>query len=81
MILMSLDVSVARPVEIDFTGRTAQNKASLWCLNAETIIANNEFDTGLPQVTVTQETLDDFGPNYEIMLPPHSMTVLEWEIQ
>ncbi|MGB2864689.1 MAG: hypothetical protein WBC05_15285 [Sedimentisphaerales bacterium] len=81
LILMSLDVSIARPVEIAFAGRPAQNKASLWRLSAETITANNEFEAGQPQVTVVKDTLNDFGPDYKIMLPPHSMTVLEWEVQ
>jgi len=78
---MSLDVSSARPVEIAFAGRPAQNKASLWCMSTETIIANNEFEADRPQVTVARETLNDFGPDYKIILPPHSMTVLEWEVQ
>jgi len=78
---MSLDVSTARPVEIAFAGRPVQNKASLWRLSAEKITAGNEFEAGPPQVAVAQETLNDFGPGYKIMLPPHSMTVLEWEIQ
>jgi len=81
LILMSLDVSTARPVEIAFAGRPVQNKASLWRLSAEKITAGNEFEAGPPQVAVAQETLNDFGPGYKIMLPPHSMTVLEWEIQ
>ena len=81
LILMSLDVSVARPVEIAFAGRPAQNKALLWRLSAETITANNEFETGRPQVAVTQEMLNGFDQGHEIMLPPHSMTVLEWEVQ
>ena len=81
LILMSLDVSVARPVEIAFAGKPVQNKVSLWRMRAETITANNEFETGRPQVIVAQETLNDFGQNYKIMLPPHSMTVLEWEIR
>ena len=78
---MSLDVSVAHPVEIIFAGKMVQNKASLWRTSAETIIANNEFETGRPQVTVTQETLNNFGPDHKITLPPHSMTVIEWEVQ
>jgi hypothetical protein len=78
---MCLDVSSARPVEIAFGGKLVQNKASLWRMSAETITANNEFETGRPQVSVTQETLSNFGPGYEIMLPAHSMTVLEWEVQ
>src|SRR4030042_1101752 len=81
LILMSLDVSSARPVEIAFAGRPVQNKASLWRMIAEKITANNEFEVGRPQVEVAQETLNDFGPGYKIMLPPHSMTVLEWEVQ
>ena len=81
LILMSLDVSIARPVEIAFAGRPVQNKASLWRMSAESITANNEFETGRPQVTVDEQKLNDFGPGYNIMLPPHSMTVLEWEVR
>jgi alpha-L-arabinofuranosidase len=81
LILISLDVSEARPVEIAFAGRAEQNKASLWRMSAEKITANNEFEVKEPQVTVVQETLNDFGPNYKMILPPHSMTVLEWEMQ
>jgi len=79
LILMSLDVSVARSVEIAFAGRAVRDEAVLWRLSAETITANNEFEAGLPQVTVARETLNDFGPGHEMILPPHSMTVLEWE--
>jgi len=78
---MSLDVSEARPVEIAFAGSPAQNKALLWRMSADSITASNEFETGRPQVTVDEETLNDFGPGYNIMLPPHSMTVLEWEVR
>jgi hypothetical protein len=78
---MSLDVSVARPVEIAFAGRPVRNKASLWRMSAEKITANNEFETDRPQVAVAQETLNDFAPGHKITLPPHSMTVLEWEVR
>jgi len=81
LILMSLDVSVTRPVEIVFAGEPEQNKASLWRMSSEKITANNEFENSEPQVTVTQETLNDFRTCHKMMLPPYSMTVLEWEIQ
>jgi len=81
LVLISLDVSAARQVEIAFAGRPIQNKASLWRMSADTITANNEFEAGKPQVVVTQETLNDFGSGNKIVLPPHSMTVLEWEVQ
>ncbi|HCO95769.1 MAG TPA: hypothetical protein DIU00_17790 [Phycisphaerales bacterium] len=81
LILMSLDVSSARPVEIAFAGRAVRDEAATWRLNADTITANNEFEVGLPQVTVSRDTLNSFGPGYEMILPPHSMIVLEWEVR
>ena len=79
LILISLDVSTARPVEIAFAGRAVRDEAVIWRLSADTITANNEFEVGLPQVTVTRDTLNGFSPDYEMILQPHSMTVLEWE--
>jgi alpha-L-arabinofuranosidase len=81
LILMSLDVSVARPIEIVFAGKPVQNKASLWRMSAEKITANNEFENPEPQVTVSQETLNNFSTGQKITLSPYSMAVFEWEVQ
>jgi alpha-L-arabinofuranosidase len=81
LILMNLDVSIARPVEIVFAGMPVQNKAPLWRMSADKITANNEFENPEPQIKVSQETINDFSTGQKITLPPYSMAVLEWEVQ
>ncbi len=81
LILISLDVSTPRPIIVKFAGKVADAKATSWTLAAETITANNEFETSQPQVEATTDGLQEFASGSRIMLPPHSMKVLSWEVE
>ena len=57
-----------------------ENKAAkAWRLAADSIAANNEYETGEPQVKIAEETINNFSSGSEIKLPPHSMLVLKWQ--
>jgi alpha-L-arabinofuranosidase len=81
LILISLDVSRPRSVIVKFAGKVAYGKATSWAMTADTITANNEFETGQPQVEVTKDVLREFSSGSRVTLPPHSMKALSWEVE
>jgi hypothetical protein len=81
LILISLDVTRPRPVIIEFAGQVTDGKATTWLLSADSITANNEFEAGQPQVEATTDVLTGFSGGARIVLPPHSMKVLSWEVE
>jgi len=79
LILVSLDTSQSRPIEVQFDGDVAENKAKEWLLTADKIADNNEFETPEPQVQVIERTIDEFRSGWRWTLPPFSMLALSWE--
>jgi len=80
LILVSLDVSDEQVVEVRFDGKV-RAKAKSWLMSGDSITANNEFETGAPQVKVAHKEFEGFGSGSKLELPPHSMTVVEWQIR
>ena len=54
LILVSLDTSRPRTVDIEFKGRVVGNRARQWRLAADRISANNEYEAGDAQVKVVE---------------------------
>ena len=81
LILISLDTSQARPVELKFDGEADGGRARSWLLAADSITANNEYEAGAPQVTVREEAVEHFRSGHRLSLPPHSMRVLRWTLK
>ena len=50
------------------------------CEGAKLIAANNEYETGEPQVKITEKTTGNFSSGSEIKMSAHSMLVLKWKI-
>jgi len=81
LILFNLDVSNARNVKVEFDGAAVGKKASVQWLASDSILANNEYEAGAPQVALSQETLTEFSSGQELKLPPHSMCSVSWEVK
>ena len=81
LILVSLDTATPRPIEVQFGGNAARNKAETWLLTAKAITDNNEFESPQPQVRVIEQTIDDFRSGWRGTLPPFAMFALAWETE
>ncbi len=81
LILVNLDTSVPRPVEIIFDGQPAADPAARWVLTSANIADNNEPEGGEPKVKVKEDTLAPFRSGQHVSLPPFSMTVLVWSLK
>ena len=79
LILVSLDTKTKRPVELKFDGEVAGGEARSWLLTADAVTDNNEYETGEPQVKLTQERIGDFRSGRRLTLPPFSVRVLVWK--
>ncbi|MFP4224671.1 MAG: hypothetical protein ACLFVN_11430 [Phycisphaeraceae bacterium] len=79
LVLISLDVSRPRPVEIAFAGDAAGGRAERWMLTADELDADNEPGHE-PEVAVQHEELTGFASGHALELPPFSMVVYEWSV-
>ncbi|MBI5723414.1 MAG: hypothetical protein HZA50_05610 [Planctomycetes bacterium] len=79
LILFNLDVSQPLPVIVRFAGQPKDGAATTWLLTADKITANNEYETGEPQVSTKEDAIKDFASGRKIVLPPFSMIGLSWE--
>ena len=80
LILVSLDTAKPRPVAVTFAGKPAPGSARSWLLTAEKISANNEYESGPPQVNVAESKFPDFAAGTRLSLPPFSMLALTWDV-
>jgi hypothetical protein len=81
LILFNLDTTRAHTVRLQLPGAVRGRTARSWRLAADSIAANNEYETGEPQVKIAEETMKNFTSGSEITLPPHSMLALKWDEQ
>lgn len=79
LILFNLDTTAAHTVKLTLPAAVRDGVAQAWRLAADSIAANNEYETGEPQVKVAEETIKDFASGSAIALPPHSMLALKWD--
>lgn len=79
LILFNFDTREARPVKLALPGAVKDKAARAWRLAADSIAANNEYETGDPQVRIAEETIRGFGSGCRLDLPAHSMLVVQWE--
>jgi hypothetical protein len=80
-VLVNLDTQRPHPVAVRFDGKATDDAATAWWLTAESIAANNEYETGEPQVAVRRERLGEFASGKVLELPPHSLVGLRWETE
>jgi len=81
LVLFNLDTKAARRVRLSFEGAAKGGAATAWRLAADSIAANNEPESGDPQVAIREERLDGFASGRAIDLPPHSMLGVRWETE
>ena len=78
LILINLSTSKAHAVSVSFAGQTVPGSAKSWILAADSITANNEFESAEAQVELREQPLDSFQSGWQDRLPPFSMRVLTW---
>ncbi len=79
LILFNFDTAQKHTVKLEIPGTALGRTAQAWRLAADSIAANNEYETGDPQVKIEEETINDFAAGRQIDLGPHSMLVLQWK--
>jgi hypothetical protein len=79
VILFNLDTRDAHRAKLHFPGAVKDGSAHAWQLTADSIAANNEYETGEPQVRIATSTIQDFANGKILDMPPHSMLAIEWE--
>ena len=73
LILMNVDVTMARDVTIKING-APKGTATQWRLNSAKTTDNNEWEVGdNPPVTVVENKIDGFKNGHTLALPVHSM--------
>lgn len=75
-VLFNLDLQQAQPVQLRLP-RLPLADGRLWTLTADAPDRTNETDDAVVPVA---QTLTDLGRNVTLTLPPHSLTVLEWQV-
>jgi hypothetical protein len=78
LILFNLDTRDAHLAKLHFPGAVKDGSAHAWQLTADSIAANNEYETGEPQVRIATSTIQDFANGKVLRLPPHSMLAIQW---
>ena len=81
LVVINLDVTQAHTTSVVFDGQVVGAKATSWLLTAQTITANNEFETDPPQVTLTQNAIDGFTSGSNLTVRPFSIIVLDWTLR
>ncbi|MGB1250316.1 MAG: hypothetical protein ACPG8W_06765 [Candidatus Promineifilaceae bacterium] len=76
VVLFNLNIDEAQTIILQ-TPRTPDSQALLHRLYSENIHHNNE---SAPVINIRTVPLADFSKSYELILPPHSVTVVEWGI-
>ncbi len=79
LILLNLSVDEKVPVKVEFSGEVRGGIATWTLLSADSVDANNERETGEPQVALREGSMQDFVSGRVLPLPPASLTTLSWE--
>ncbi len=81
LVLVNLDTQHKHPVTVEFAGTVKDKAAAAWWLSADSIAANNEYETGEPQVAIRDERIAAFASGKTLELPPHSLVGLTWQVE
>ncbi len=79
LILINYNLDEYKGVDVRFPEHVLNNRASSWLVSSDSPTNNNEFEVGdtLP-VTITTGTVNGFTNGAQVVMPPCSMQVLEW---
>lgn len=82
LIIINLDVASNQTVALHMPAHEmiASDTVQSWLLTSSAITNNNEFETGVPQVTLTSASVLDFTNGVQVTIPPFSMQCLSWQI-
>ena len=75
MIVINLDLEKSHSIKVK-TSASGSVAAKRWILAADQFAANNEFESGQPQVNILEDQVQVNEP-YE--MPPHSVMVMQWQ--
>lgn len=78
LVLINTDIKEPQTAILRFDGIPVDKKAALTVLEADSILADNEFETGAQQVLPRSMIIDSFESGHKLELPPHSIITLEW---
>ena len=81
LVLINLSTSKAHAISVNFAGKTVPGTARSWVLAADSIAANNEFESAEPQVELREESIESLQSGWQDRLPPFSMRVITWEAE
>jgi hypothetical protein len=82
LILLNLDVTNSQPVRLALDAILSDTPPAVaYTISADEITANNEYESGDPQVEVRRSELQRFRDGYGLTLPPHSMLAISWEVK
>lgn len=76
MIVINLDIDKDHQITIK-QSQTPSSSVKRWQLKADSFIANNEYETGDPQVTISEDQIQLDKP---LTVSSHGITVLQWQI-
>lgn len=65
-------------IKFDQSNESVKTTAKSWLLTADSIVSNNEPENALPQVQMTEATIEGFQSGIEITLPQHSLQAISW---
>lgn len=78
MILLNLEVESPVKAQLAFEGGVRDGSVQWSRLGADDINAHNEMESPHPQVEITSGQWKNFASGFQIVLPPHSLMVLQW---
>ncbi len=81
LVVLNLDVVETRSIELAFDGRAVGSAARVWTMQADRITANNEYETGTPQVTVQESRWTEFASGHKLQMAPFSLVALTWQVE
>lgn len=77
--LLNLEEIEPMSVKIDIAGHSVSTRGDLYQIAAESFLTLNNF--GVSPVKVKHQSLDEIGAEFTQVLPPHSATTLELNLQ
>ena len=81
LLIVNLDVARELAVTVRFQGDVVGASASSWLLSARSLTANNEYETGTPQVTLVRGEIRDFSAGTHLTCPACSIRAIAWRVK
>ncbi len=80
LVICNLDVTSQYTVALAFDLNVISNVAATWLMTGSYMTNNNEFETSVPQVVLTNMTIAGFTNGVLVTMPPASLRALRWQV-